>query len=184
MAPDFRLYRFSPIRSKVELLRAIEYLHVTSHRLCHETFGEYLPASGAVGIFCHFEDEYEFLTTLRKELTNEQFNYNGKYFLLKERITIPERGHIPSAAYSLLYIRKPDPYRGQVGDVDFVLPKVRHARLRDTLSTEYFTGSLRLFGRKGDNMIELSRPEYDVLSYIVDEPMTEKSSINDAHIRD
>ena len=58
------LYRFSPINSKEELLEAIRHTHLECHKLCKQSLGKYLPAAGNVGIFCHYDKEYEYLTDL------------------------------------------------------------------------------------------------------------------------
>lgn len=162
-----KLYRFSPITSEKELHEAIEYVHQTVHRLCYETFGKFLPLSGNVGIFGHYFDEFQYLTNLRKTLTNEAVHYNGKYFELKEPIHIVARDGIPAATYEFLYIRKVDPYRPQVGDIDFVLNADEHTALKNTLSTNEFNNNVRVFERLEDNMIELWNPDYDIASYIV-----------------
>ncbi|HEX8762551.1 MAG TPA: GrpB family protein [Candidatus Saccharimonadales bacterium] len=86
-----KLYRFSPIQNKEELLEAITFVHLACNYLCRQSFGEYLPNAGNIGIFCHYDDEYEQLTTLRKEMTEESDNVNQKYFRLHEPIIIPER---------------------------------------------------------------------------------------------
>ena len=85
-----KLYRFSPIRSQVELLQALEYVHETCNRLCFETVGTYLPVRGNIGIFCHDYAEFTYLTGLREKLTNPSPNYNEKYFPLKQPITFAE----------------------------------------------------------------------------------------------
>lgn len=43
------LYRFSPIKSKEELLKAIEHIHIESYKLCKQSFGHYLPNAGNMG---------------------------------------------------------------------------------------------------------------------------------------
>lgn len=169
-----KLYRFSPIMSEDGLREAIRYTHRACHKLCKESVGEYLPVSGNVGIFCHDYDEYEYLTNLRKELTDETPNYNGKYFPLKYPITIEADGDVPAATYSYLYIRKVDPYRSQVGDVDFVMPPTEQAAMKRGLTVGDFRKGARLFERLDENMIELWKPAYDVASYIVTEPMSQK----------
>ena len=59
-------FRFSPIKNKKELFEAIIYLHFESFRLLKQNLGYILPVSGNVGIFCHYEDEFERLIEIRK----------------------------------------------------------------------------------------------------------------------
>lgn len=169
-----KLYRFSPITDKTALMECIQYLHETCHELCHKHFGEYLPVAGNIGVFCHYPGEFAYLTKIREELTDQAVHYNNKYFKLYEPIHIPAKGAVPAATYKYLYIRKPDPYRAQVGDVDFVLEPARHQALAATLDTEEFRNDARMFGRAEENMIELWNPDYDVAAYLVTEAMDRK----------
>jgi hypothetical protein len=69
-------YRFSPIENKRQLLEAIKYTHFKCFELCKEVFGRYLPIAGNIGIFCHYDDEYKFLTELREQLAKKTDNWN------------------------------------------------------------------------------------------------------------
>lgn len=158
-----KLYRFSPIRSESELMKALQYLHETSHRLCKEVYGDYLPVRGNIGIFCHDYDEFKYLTELRKNLTSDHPNYKGKYFPLKQPISFREKNGIPSATYEYLYIRQVDPYRSQVGDVDFQTALDGFNAYRQALNTTVFTNGARIFGREVRMLLELFK-------YIIEEP--------------
>ena len=57
-----KLYRFSPIKNKEQLIEAIEYTHLKCLELCKKIYGKHLPVAGNIGIFCHYDDEYKFLT--------------------------------------------------------------------------------------------------------------------------
>lgn len=169
------LYRFSPIASEAELYKVIEYLHKTCHELCFDVFGKYLPVAGNVGIFSHYDNEFADLSKLRSALTAGVPNYNNKYFKLLEPITISAQGDIPEATYEFLYIRNPDPYRSQVGDVDFMLNPSEHEVFKRGLTTNEFHNKARIFSRPEENMIELFDTDKDVLSYVVTSPMSEKA---------
>jgi hypothetical protein len=166
-----KLYRFSPIASEAELLQAIEYMHAECNKLVFQTFGRYLPVRGCIGVFTHYDDEFESLTELRKRLTAPQPTYKNKYFKLYQPITASEKDGIPAATYDYLYIRRSDPYRSQVGDIDFVLPVEDHEKMKQTLDTDTFINGARLFGRPEENMIELWNPDVDVLPYVATEYM-------------
>lgn len=167
------LYRFSPIQDKDELLEAIKYTHFACYKLCKRSFGEYLSNAGNVGLFCHYDDEYERLVTLRKELTEPSDDPNQKYFRLHEPIVIPVQGDVPETTYTYLYIRKPDPYRHHVGDVDFYLEPEKYSQLKQSLDGKKIKGA-RVFPRNDLDMIELYDPDVDALAYISTNTMTEK----------
>ncbi len=158
-------YRFSPVKSQAELLRAVEYLHRVCHEQCKRSFGRYLPVRGSVAVFAHDDTEFAYLAKLRQQLTSET-NYDDKYFELREPIDVPERGDMPGARYEFLYIHRPEPERlPQVGDIDFVLPIDEHEALKRTLTTETFVNGMRLFHRLDKNMIELQTSDTDVIVY-------------------
>lgn len=170
----FQLYRFSPIRNEKELLQAIDFLHFACLKLCKQVLGSYLSVVGNIGIFCHFEDEYTNLVNFRKKLTEPSDNPDQKYFKLGTPITVGAKGDVPEALYTHLYIRKPDPYRWQVGDVDFVLDSKAYASLKQKLLAGGKVRGARVFERPDLDMVELYDPAVDALAYVSTQRMTEK----------
>ena len=59
-----KLYRFSPIENEQQLFEAIKYTHLACYELFKQSFGHYLPNAGNMGIFCHYDDEYEHLVAI------------------------------------------------------------------------------------------------------------------------
>jgi len=169
-----KLYRFSPIKNKSELWEAIKHIHFECHKLCKQSFGHYLPNAGNMGIFCHYDDEYERLIEIRKELTEQSDNSNQKYFQLYEPIIIPTRKDVPETTYTYLYIRKPDPYRHHVGDVDFYLEPEKYMELKQSLLAGKKINGARVFERTDLDMVELYNPDIDALAYVSTKQMTEK----------
>jgi hypothetical protein len=169
-----KLYRFSPIKSEQELLTAIKHVHFACFKLCKQSFSEYLPVAGNMGIFCHYENEYKFLIEIRKKLTEASGNVNQKYFRLHKPIIIPAHGDVPETTYTFLYVRKPDPYRFHAGDVDFVLDENKYQELKESLLVGKVIKGARIFERSDLDMIELYDPEVDALGYISPREMTEK----------
>jgi len=166
-------YRFSPIKNREELLEAIKHTHFSCFELCKKVFGDYLPVAGNIGIFCHYDDEYKFLTKIREELTDFKINWNQKYFLLNEPIVIPAKGDVPEATYTYLYIRQPDKDKPQVGDIDFVLDKEKFNELKNlSLEGESMNG-VEIFYRPDLDMVRLSKTDVDVLPYITTSYMIE-----------
>jgi len=158
-------YRFSPIKSKEQLFEAIKYTHFKCFELCNKVFGSYLPVAGNLGIFCHHEDEYEFLTKLREQLTDKSDNWNQKYYRLHKPIKIPSEGDVPGTTYTYLYIRKPD-HHTEVGDVDFVLNSKDYLELRNSLSTGIEIKGMEILDRPTLDLIKLFDPAFDVSSFI------------------
>lgn len=162
-----KLYRFSPIQDETQMMKAIEYIHFACHTLCQQSMGRYLPVAGNVGVFCHYDDEYVFLTKLREELTDSSDKVYGKYFRLHKPIIIPAKGDIPKTIYSYLYIRKPDPNKYQVGDIDFYLEPEKYAELKQSLlDGKVIKGTRVLLNRPDLDLIELYDPDIDAWGYI------------------
>ncbi len=154
-----RLYRFSPIEDKARLEEAIKHTHFACYALCKQALGKYLPNAGNMGIFCHYDKEYEVLTKIREELTKPSDNWNQKYFRLHKPIVIPPEEDVPETTYTHLYIRKPDPYRHHVGDVDFYLEPEEYAKLKQSLLDGAVIKGARVFPRPDLDMIELYDPD-------------------------
>jgi len=140
-----------------------------------QSMGRYLPVAGNVGVFCHYDDEYEFLTKLREELTDATDRVYGKYFRLHKPIIIPAKGDILKTVYSYLYIRKPDPNKHQVGDIDFYLEPEKYTELKQSLLDGKKIKGARVFDRPDLDMIELYDPDIDACAYI----STKKMELND-----
>ncbi len=166
-------YKFSPIKKERELLGAIKYVHFSCHKLCKQCFENYLPNAGNIGIFCHYDSEYSFLTDLRKKLTEPSDNVAQKYFRLRKPIKIKAKDDVPETIYTYLYIRKPDPYRHQVGDVDFYLETDKYLQLKKEMTNGRVIKGARVFDRPDLDMIELHNPDIDALGYVSTEKMTQ-----------
>lgn len=169
-----KLYRFSPIESYDQLLAAIEYIHASCYQLCRQSFKMYLPNAGNIGVFCHYNDEYKKLVKIREEITEPSDNRDQKYFKLNEPIIIEAKNGIPETKYTHLYIRKPDIYRAQVGDIDFYLEESEYSKLKKSLLDGNNMYGARIFPRNDLDMIELYDPDIDALGYVSTNTMTEK----------
>ncbi len=167
-------FRFSPIGTHEELIKAITHVHFACFKLCYRFFGKYLPASGNLGIFTHFDDEFAFLTKLREEMTDININWNQKYYLLYRPVKIDDkRGDFPETTYKYLYIRRPDPDKPQVGDIDLVLDKYEFDKLRVEVQKKKVVNGVELFYRPDLNMIRLAADDTDALPYITTKFMNE-----------
>lgn len=168
-----KLYRFSPIKDKAELFAALKHVHIECYKLCYQSFGYVLSNAGNISIFCHYDSEHTLLTNIRKELTEPSDNPNQKYFLLHKPLVMSPQNGVPETVYTHLYIRRPDPYRHHVGDIDFYLEPAQYAILKQRLlSGESITGA-RIFERTDLDMIELFDPDSDVLAYVSTKKMSQ-----------
>ena len=159
-------FKFSPIENNDRLLEAIQYVHLKCSELCKKVYGKYLPVAGNIGIFCHYDDEYAFLTKLRESLTDLSDNWNQKYYRLHEPISVPNCRDVPGTTYTYLYIRKPDQEKSQVGDVDFVLDKNEYLELKESLLQGKQKKGMKIFDRPGLDLIELFDTNIDTISFI------------------
>ena len=171
-----KLYRFGPIKSKEELLDAVTHIHFECYKLCKFSFGMHLPNAGNVGVFCHTDEEYEFLTKLRKEMTEVSDNLDQKYFKLHKPIVIPATNDVPETTYTYLYIRKPDPtpYGKYVGDVDFVLEEDEYTKIKNKLLNGQTIKGAEIYDRPGWDTIQLTDPNVDAVAYISTEEFSKK----------
>jgi hypothetical protein len=177
-----KLYRFSPIKSEKVLFEAIKHIHFEAHKLCKQAFGKYLTNAGNMGVFCHYDDEYEILIKIRKGLTFPSDNPDQKYFQLRVPIVIRASNDVPETTYTHLYIRKPDPYRHHVGDVDFYLEPEKYKELKQSLLAGKKVKGARIFPRPDLDMIELFGPDVDVLAYVSTERMTKKVRVKQSEL--
>ncbi|OGV93328.1 hypothetical protein A3B57_03800 [Microgenomates group bacterium RIFCSPLOWO2_01_FULL_47_10] len=166
-------FRFSPIKNPEELLEAIRHTHVECHKLCKQVLGEYLPVAGNIGIFCHFDDEFAYLTKLREELTDSTRNWNQKYYHLHKPIVIPAIDDIPETTYICLYIRKPDPEQPDVGDVDFFMEPERYQKLKASLLAGEKIAGASIFDRPDLDLVKLFDPNVDAQSFVGSNLMSE-----------
>lgn len=166
-------YRFSPIKTEAEMLKAIAYIHFGCHQLCKMKMGKYLKVAGNIGVFCHYKDEYEYLTKVRKKLTDESDNWNQKYFRLYSPIIIPVNGDILPATYTYLYIRKPDEEHPQVGDLDFYMAPKEYADFKQSLQKGGYIEGVSIFDRPDLDLVMVSDPKIDAVAFIGGKTMAE-----------
>jgi len=151
------------------MIEALKHIHVACNALSMQSMGRYLPVAGNIGIFCHYDDEFTFLKKLQAELTDLSSCVYGKYFKLHEPIVISETRDIPKTMYSFLYIRKPDPNKNQVGDLDFYLEPEKYAKLKQSLHEGKVIKGARILPNRPDlDLIELSDPNIDAVGFIGD----------------
>lgn len=152
-----QLYRFSPIKDEKQLREAVIYVADKTSELSKKITGKSLPIS-SLTIFAHYSDEFEKLSEMAKTIGNFLNENNGPRVALREPIKVGE------SAITHLRIRKPDPYRMQVGCNDFDVPDYEIFK-GENLSK--YPNNLRLMKREDYEMIEFFHPDFDILAYIV-----------------
>ncbi len=152
-----KLYRFSPINSKEELLEAVNYAALKTTELCKKITGEEYPIA-TLTIFSHYPDEFERLKEAALSMGSLESENNGPYVRLNEPIQLPNN------QLNLLRIRKPDPYRMQVGCCDF---EVKNYQEFKDKYLDHHSNNLRVIERPEYEMIEFFDPDFDVMAYML-----------------
>ncbi len=152
-----QLYRFSPIRNEAQLREAGAYIAEQSAALCRKIIGESLPFT-YLTICTHYEDEYRLLSELLPMIGTVQDARNGI------RVTLDRPIETVGQQISNLRLRKPDPYRMQVGCGDFLVEDYQTFKQSNLPSHPH---NLRIIKRPEYEMIEFHDPDFDVLAYAV-----------------
>lgn len=153
-----KLYRFSPIKNEDKLIEAVKYVAVQIVKLCKRTIGKELPVS-YLTIFAHYDDEYRKLIDMLGKLGRLSKANNGIRAVLHKPIKVRHN------TIAHLRIRKPDPYRMQVGCGDFEVKD--YQRFKRIYLAKHLQ-NLRLIERPDMKMIEFFDTDFDVLAYIVE----------------
>lgn len=152
-----QLYRFSQIKSEKQLHEAVVYVADTTSQLAEKVIGKTLPIK-SLTIFAHYPDEFEKLSEIAKTIGNVFNENNGPRVALHKPITAGEN------TITHLRIRKPDPYRMQVGCNDFDISDYEIFKSENLLK---YPDNPRLIKRPDYEMIEFFHPDFDVLAYVV-----------------
>jgi len=164
------LYRFSPIDNKQGMLDAVEYVTKEATKMVFRDKGYTLPIK-YVTIFAHYEKEYSELVELAAQLGTQSDTNNGIKTALDKPIEIfamklDVNGEHQDVIHSIesIRIRKPDPYRTQVGCCDFEYDgDYTWLASTETLSSN----TTRRIQRDDIDMVEFFNPDFDVLGYVV-----------------
>jgi len=155
------LYRFSPIQNEEQLREAIAYVATQTSALSKKVIGDSLPVA-SLTIFAHYSSEYEAVRAMLSSLGQETAASNGIRIQLQKPVVVG------SNQITHVRIRKPDPYRMQVGCADLIVPDY------SVFKSEYLqihVGNLRLIERSEYEMIEFFHPDFDVLAYVVSDKL-------------
>lgn len=169
---EMKLYRFSSIQTDDELLTAINYVATAATKMMFRNTGN-LETIKSLTIFAHYADEYKRMLSLMKNLGEQKTANNGLRFVLNKPIhvqamSLEVNGHPDQVTQIIeeVRIRKPDPYRTQVGCCDIEVDK-RGFEFRED-SDGHHSSTSRLIKRPDLRMIEYFDPDFDVLIYAVE----------------
>jgi len=158
-----------------EFIERIKNIHTDCHMLINQSVGRFLPVAGNLGVFCQSEEEYDHFLVLSEEITFPSSNPNQKYFELKEPIGIQAKDDIPGAAYTHLYIRKPDPspYGRYFGDIDFVMVSDEYKGFKELVNKDEIIGT-EMYDRPGWDTIQITNPDINSVAYVSTKDFAEK----------
>ena len=153
-----KLYRFSPIKSEINLFKAIDYILDQSQKLAIKVIDVNLPFSGKITVCTHYFEEYTALQPILHRIGTFDLHHNGDRVILTKPI-MTLHGTITHVR-----LREPDPYRFQVGAGDFkvddyVAFKTKYLRPDNPYLREIIRPDL--------TMLEFWHPDFDVAAYIV-----------------
>lgn len=163
-------YLFSPISETSVILDAVGYVAKEATKMLFRSQGYTLPIK-YVTLFAHYDSEYDELIKLSTELGTQSVTNNGVKTLLTNPIEVlamkldvnGQREDVTHLVESIR-IRKPDPYRMQVGCCDFEY----NSDYEWLAGTETIANSrVRRILRKDLDMVEFHDPDFDVLGYVV-----------------
>ncbi|HEC63991.1 MAG TPA: hypothetical protein ENI23_01715 [bacterium] len=170
----------SKISNKKELLDTITKLHFEAYHLIQSSFSKYFPNAGNVGIFCHYEDEYNNLIKIRDSLSYKSSEPNRKYFKLKQPIVTEAKNEIPQVKYTHLYIREPDPspYGEHLGDIDFFVKDSEYKELLDEVDKGRIKNAIIYIQDGIGKIIQVANDSIETLAYISTKNITETIRFN------
>lgn len=152
-----QLYRFSPMGSKNDLLKAIQYVGDKTTELVRSILGRDLPLV-YLTVFSHHPHEYEKLKEWASELGTSSEANNGTSYVLQNPLKIG------NSEIRNIRVRQPDPYRMQVGCADFEVENYTSFKATEFLK---HPENLRLIVRSEYEMIEFFDFDTDVFAYVI-----------------
>jgi hypothetical protein len=150
------LYKFSPIMSEATLIEAVHYIIDRETLLSSKAVNKVLSIT-YLTIFAHYTDEYDELIKIIEKLGDTSDANNGT----KSKLHTPIKAG--DQEIRELRVRRPDPYRMQVGCCDFGIEDYNAFKDSHLENNK----NLRLIERPDYEMIEFFDPDLDVLAYIV-----------------
>ena len=152
-----KLYRFSPILNEKQLIEAVKYTATETTKLCKKVVGKSLSIN-SLTVFSHYDAEYKKLLKIIYKIGKPYNKHNGLCVKLHKTIEVGEH------SIQYLRIRKPDPYRTQVGCNDFEVGDYQSFKKNHVPK---YPQNLRIIERPDYEMIEFFDPDFDVLAYVV-----------------
>jgi len=151
-----QLYRFSPITNDEQCSEALLYINAQLGMLIKVAIQTDLPID-TLKIFAHYDAEYTFLRKWIVTIGENDGTSEPSYYV---KPTKPIE--INDSRISLIGMRRPDPYRSQVGCGDYVVEDY------NAFKSTYLGKSpfIREIAHPKFEMLEVFHPDFDVLGYI------------------
>jgi hypothetical protein len=149
---------FSPITNDERFQAAMEYIVAESVKLAKQVLGRDLPLD-TICFFTHSPEEYEFVEQAVKQRGPVSKFSHGPTLYVDSDFTVA--GH----HIRIFGVRQPDPTRPQLGYGDYPVNDYIHL-----LQTERDNPYVKeIISGRGQSLVELRHPDFDVLGFIVDE---------------
>lgn len=148
---------FSPITSRLRYEIALDYVALRAAELARVVLGQELTID-TLAIFAHQTAEYEFLEKeLHRRGPESRFTHGSTLYVS------PPALELAGNRIALLGVRRPDVLRPQVGYADYPVADKTYEAI-----AEMDNPHLRqIVSGRGQDLIELRHPEFDVLGYVV-----------------
>lgn len=150
-------HEFSPINSHDRLLGALNYLAIHVVDLGRLVLTKDLSLD-TLTIFTHDQPEYDFVESIVRSYGEESKLTHGKTLYIESDFEI-QGNHI-----RYLGVRRPDETRPQVGYGDFPVDNLNG--IAEAYRANKFVREME--SGRGQPMLELRHPDFDVLGYVVD----------------
>lgn len=147
------MHKFQPILTAQKYTEALEYIASQAEELCRQIIGQRLSID-TLTIFAQAPKEYDFIKNL--------ISTKGpvSHFTHGSTLYIEVDGNVHGRDIKLLGIRQPDASRSEVGYADFPV-----ADLKDFSNRPFVN---KIISGRGEKLLELRHPNFDVRGYIVE----------------
>jgi hypothetical protein len=154
------LYKFSPIETQEQFEAALGYVAENVGNLAVRLCGQRMPVP-ILKLFAHYNSEYQILEGFVKRHGQKAKVSSGNSFYVHVKSGLRVAGE----PIELLGVRRPDPYRMQVGCGDYVVDDFQGFADKVIQAQPEYARPVE--NAHGLSMVELWHPDFDVLGYII-----------------
>ena len=147
---------FSPITDESRFDQALDYIAAHSSKLAEAVLGRTLVID-TLTVFAQSEEEYTFVATQIRNFGPVSPFTHGATLYISSDFSV-QNFHI-----KILGVRRPDPTRPEVGYADYPV------RDYDAILRAGYPEICEIISGRKQRLLEIRRPDFDVLGYIVAE---------------